>query len=245
MIIQARMGSTRLPGKVLKDIVGKPMLWHLINRLKLSKEINEIILAIPDTKENNVLEKFAKENKVKYFKGSEQDVLSRYFKAAKKFKCAIIVRITSDCPLIDPEIVDLVIKKHFDSGADFAANFLEGEKTKSIERTFPKGTEVEVFNFATLEKAYKQAKKQYQKEHVDPYIFEHPEIFKIATVKNTENISHFRWTVDERKDLELVREIYKKLYKKDKVFLMEDIVRLFKKYPELMETNKDVKHKEI
>lgn len=242
-IIQARMGSTRLPGKVLKDIEGKPMIWHLINRLKFSKEIDEIILTIPDTKENNVLEGFAKENKIKYFRGSEEDVLSRYFKAAEKFECSVITRITSDCPLIDPEIVDLVIKKHLDLGADFTANFIEGEKGRPIEKTFPKGLEVEVFNFSTLKKVHQEAKKQYQREHVDPYISEHPEIFKIAVIKNTENLSHFRWTVDEIKDLELVREIYKRLYKKGKLFFMKEIVELFKEYPELIEINKNVKQK--
>lgn len=237
-IIQARMGSTRLPGKVLKDIAGKPMIWHLINRLKFSKKIDEIILVIPDNRQNNILEKFAKENKVKYFRGSEEDVLSRYFKAAEEFKCDRVVRITSDCPLIDPKIVDLVVERHLKIGADFTANFLEGKKTKSLERTYPKGLELEIFNFAVLKEANELAKKQYQREHVDPYIFEHPEIFKTAVVKNSENLSYFRWAVDEIKDLELVRKIYKRLYKKDKIFLMEDVVNLFKEYPKLHEINK-------
>ena len=104
-IIQARMTSTRLPGKVLMDIERKPMLWHVINRLKFSKKLNDIILAIPDTRENDILEKFAKDNKVKYFKGSEEDVLLRYYESAKEFQVDVIVRITSDCPLIDPEVV--------------------------------------------------------------------------------------------------------------------------------------------
>ncbi|MBU2540202.1 glycosyltransferase family protein [Patescibacteria group bacterium] len=244
-IIQARMGSTRLPGKVLMDIMGKPMLWHLINRLKFSKRINEVILAIPDTKENDALEKFAEENKIKYFRGSEEDVLSRYFKAAQKFKCDLIVRMTSDCPLIDPKIADLVIEKHLNYGADFTANFLEGKRGETLERTFLHGTELEVFNFSTLENAYQQAKEPYQREHVDPYIFEHPEIFKIAAIKNTEDVSYMRCTVDEMKDLELVREIYKRLYKKGEIFFMEDVVNLLKTHPELMEINKEVKRKQI
>ena len=117
-IIQARMGSTRLPDKVLMDVGGHPMLWHMIERLKPAKNVDEIILAIPNTKENDILEQFAKENNLKYFRGSENDVLARYYETAKTFKVDVIVRITSDCPLIDPEIVDKVIEEHLQSKAD-------------------------------------------------------------------------------------------------------------------------------
>jgi spore coat polysaccharide biosynthesis protein SpsF len=244
-IIQARMTSTRLPGKVLMNIEGKPMLWHVIERIKHSKKTNDIILTIPNTKENDILEKFAKENKIKYFRGSEQDVLSRYYETAKKFKCDVVVRITSDCPLIDPKIIDLVIEKHLNSGADFTTNFLEGEKGITIKRSFPRGLEVEVFNFLTLKEAHQQAKKQYQREHIDPYIFEHPKNFHLASIKNMPDLSYMRWTVDEQKDLDFVREVYKKLYAKKKMFYIEDVVKLLKKYPELMEINKDVKQKAI
>jgi len=207
------MGSTRLPGKVLMEIEGRPMLWHVVDRLKHSKKLNDIILAIPDTEKNDVLEKFCKDNKIKCFRGSEEDVLSRYYEAAKNFKCDVVVRITSDCPLIDPEVVDQVIGKHLSSGADFTANFLEGKKCESIERTFPRGLETEVFNFSILEKVHQQAVEQHQREHVDPYVFENPDIFKISVVKNDKNLSRLHLTVDEEKDLELVRKIYKKLYK--------------------------------
>lgn len=244
-IIQARVTSTRLAGKVLMNIAGKPMLWHVIDRLKYSKELDDIILAIPDTEENNVLEEFAEKNKIKYFRGSEDDVLSRYYGAAKKFKCNVIVRITSDCPLIDPKIVDEVIKKHLAAKADFTANFIEGKKGISIKRTFPKGLETEVFNLSTLEETFRQAEKAYQREHVDPYIFEHPEIFRLVDIENKEDLSYMRWTVDEIEDLKFIREIYKRLYKKGKIFLMEDIVTLLKQCPELIEINKNVKQKEI
>lgn len=239
------MGATRLPGKVLMDIMGKSMLWHLINRLKFSKKLDEIILAIPDTKENNVLEEFAKNNKIKYFRGSENDVLSRYYEAAKKFECDVIVRITADCPLIDSIIIDKVIKKHLSSKADFTANFIEGKKGESIERTFPRGLDVEVMNFLTLEKAHQQAKNPYQREHTDPYIFEHPEKFHLASIKNKKDLSYMRWTVDEAVDLKFVREVYKRLYPKKKIFYMKDIVALLRKCPTLMEINKNIKQKSI
>ncbi len=244
-IIQARIGSTRLSGKVLKNIMGKPMLWYLLNQLKISKSIDKIILAIPDTKENDILERFAKKNKIKYFRGSEEDVLSRYFKAAQKFKCDVIARITSDNPLTDPKILDLIIEKHLNSGADFTANFLESKRGNPPEKTFPQGMEIEVFNSSTLENAYLKAKESYQREHVDPYVFEHPEIFKITAIKNVEDISYMRYAVDEAKDLKLVREICKRLYKKGTIFFMEDVVNLLKTHPELMEINKDVKPKQI
>ncbi len=236
-IIQARMGSTRLPGKVLMNIGEKPMVWHVVNRLTYAKKLNDIILAIPDSKENDKLEKFAQDNKIKYFRGSEENVLSRYYGAAKKFKCEVIVRITSDCPLIDPKIIDLVIEKFLNSGADYTSNVLK--------RTFPRGLDVEIFDFKTLEKAHKQAKKDFQKEHITPYIYQHPEIFRLFNIENNKNLSYMRWCVDEMKDLELVREIYNRLYKNNKIFLLKDIVNLFKKYPELLEINENVEQKKI
>jgi len=225
-IIQARMTSTRLPGKVLMNIEGKPMLWHVINRLRFSKKLNDITLAIPNTKKNDILEKFAKNNKVKYFRGSEKDVLSRYYQAAKKFKCDVIVRITSDCPLVDPKLVDLMIEKHLNSGADFTSN--------CIERTFPKGLDIEIFNFGVLEKTHKEAKGKFEKEHVVLYMEKHPEIFNIVQFKNRKDFSYLRWVVDNIKDLKFIREIYKRLYKEGKIFLMEDVITFLKKQSKLM-----------
>jgi len=238
-IIQARMTSTRLPGKVLMDIEGKPMLWHVVNRLKFSEKLDDIILAIPNTKKNNILEKFAKDNKVKYFRGSEEDVLSRYYKTAKKFKCDLIVRITSDCPLIDPQIVDLVIEKHLKLNADYTSN--------TLKRTFPRGLDVEVFNFKVLKKAQKEAKEDYQREHVTPYIYKNPEIFKIQNIKAERRLRYLeiRLTVDTKKDLRLIREIYKRLYKPKKIFYTEEIIDLLDKYPELIKINANVQQKAL
>jgi len=236
-IIQARMTSTRFAGKVLADIEGKSMLWHVIRRLKFAKKIDDIILAIPTRKESDILEKFSKENNIKYFRGSESDVLSRYYETAKKFGADIIIRITSDCPLIDPKIVDLVIKRHLNSSADYTANILE--------RSFPRGLDVEVFNFKTLERVYKEAKKKYQREHVTIYIHENSEKFCLVNVKNSRDFSNMRWTVDEKEDLEFVRGIYKKLYKKKEIFLMEDVINLLKRQPELIKINEKVEQKEI
>jgi len=238
-IIQARITSTRLPGKVLIDIEGKPMIWYVINRLKFCKKFDDIILAIPDTKANDVLEDFAKDNKVKYFRGSEKDVLSRYYEAAKKFKCDVIVRITSDCPLIDPQIIDWVIKKHLDSDVDYTSN--------TLKRTFPRGLDAEVFNFKVLERAYKKAKENYQREHVTPYIYEHPEIFKLQNIEAKGKLKRpeLRLTVDTKEDLQLAREIYKHLSNLPKIFHTKDIIDLFNKQPQLIKINAEVKQKDL
>lgn len=237
-IIQARTTSTRLPNKVLMDLTpGKSMLWHVVERLKPAKKIDEIILTIPNTKENDVLEKFAKDNKIKFFRGSENDVLSRYYETARAFKIDAIVRITSDCPFVDPEIVDKVVGEHLKSGADYTSNIQA--------RTFPKGMDVEALNFSILEKAHKEAKDSADREHVTLYIRKNPQIFKQADVKNDKDLFHFRWTVDEQADLDFVREIYKRLYPVKKIFLMQDILNVLEKEPKLLEINKEIKRKPL
>jgi spore coat polysaccharide biosynthesis protein SpsF len=236
-IIQARMTSIRLPGKVLTDIEDKPMVWHVINRLRGSRKLNDIILAIPDTKENDILEKFAKDNNVKYFRGSEKDVLSRYYQAAKKFKAKVIVRITADCPLIDPGVVDEIVKEHLASRADYTSNIQI--------RTYPKGIDVEVLNFQALEKAHDEAKDSTDREHVTLYIRRHPNIFKQTKMVNNKDLSSMRWTVDEKEDLDFVRKIYNKLYQEEKIFSMQEVLKLLKKEPRLSEINRKIKRKPI
>lgn len=234
-IVQARMTSTRLPGKVMKDILGKPMLGHLIERLKISKLINDIVIATP--KKNNPIIKLTHEYLVKSFMGSEYDVLDRYFQAAKLYQASVIVRITADCPLIDPQIVDRVIKYYLDSKRklDYVSN--------ALIRSYPRGLDTEVFSFNSLETAWRQARESYQREHVTPYIYENPKRFRLGNVKSKIDLSYMRWTVDEERDLQFVREIYKRLYKNGEIFLMDDIVALLKKEPELMAINKGVEQK--
>lgn len=238
-IIQARMISTRLPGKVLMKIEGKPMLWHVVNRLKFSEKFDDIILAIPDKKESDVLEEFARKNKIKYFRGSEENVLLRYYKTAKKFKIDAIVRITSDCPLIDPKIVDLIIEKHLNSDADYTSN--------TLERTFPRGLDVEVFNFKVLEKAQKEAKESYQREHVTPYICENINVFKFQNIEAKGKLRRpeLRLTVDTKEDLKLIREIYSCLYKPGKIFHTEEIIDLLNNHQELIKINEKVRQKKL
>lgn len=236
-IIQARMTSQRLPGKVMADICSKPMIWHIVDRLRHSKKIDEIILAIPDIKESDGLEEFAKSHKIKYFRGSENDVLSRYYGAAKKFACDVIIRITGDCPLIDPQIIDLIIEKHLGSKADYTSN--------CQQRTFPRGLDAEVFNFDVLKRVFESAKADDEKEHVTLYIEKHAKNFKLASVAGEKNLSHLRLTVDEKKDIDFVREIYENLYREDKIFLLDEILELLKKRPDLTAINENIRQKEL
>jgi len=239
IIIQARITSTRLPGKVLMDIEDKPMLWHILNRLKFSKKLNDIILAIPNTKENDILEEFANEIKVKYYRGSEEDVLLRYYETAKAFKVNVIIRITADCPLIDPKIVDLLIERHLNSKADYTSNVLK--------RTFPRGLDTEVFNFDVLEKAHREAKENHQREHVTPYIWSQPELFRLQNVEAERKLarSEFRLTVDTKEDLQLMQEIYKHLYKPERIFYTRDVIDLLDRYPKIAKINENIQQKSL
>jgi spore coat polysaccharide biosynthesis protein SpsF len=238
-IIQARMGSTRLPGKILKDIKGQPMLWHVIDRVNYSNLIDKIVIATTDNKEDDKIENFCKTNDINFYRGNQEDVLDRYYQTARIYQADLIIRITSDCPLIDPSIIDKIIEHYLNNKekVDYVSNILE--------RTYPRGMDVEVFSFRTLETAWQKAEQQYQREHVTPYICKNPDTFTMSHVKNEIDLSILRLTVDEEKDLELVRGIYKKLYNKNTVFYLEDIVKLFEEYPELKLINEEVKQKSI
>ena len=166
------MGSTRLPGKVLMELEGKPLLQRVVERVKRAKKIDEIIIATTKNKEDKKLTEFAEKLKVKSYAGSEDDVLDRYYQAAKKFGAENIVRITSDCPLIDPEIVDDIISYYLNNDFDYVSN--------TISPTYPDGLDTEVFSFKALERAWKEAKKGFEREHVTPYINRHPEIRKLV-----------------------------------------------------------------
>jgi spore coat polysaccharide biosynthesis protein SpsF len=231
-IIQARVGSTRLPRKVLKNIVGKPMLWHVIDRVKRATLVDEIVLAATRKEEDKPLLKLAKESGVNSYEGSENDVLDRYFQAATKFGADAIVRITADCPLIDPEVVDKVVKIFLDGGFDYISN--------TAKLSYPDGLDVEVFSCDTLESAWKDSRKLSEREHVTPYIRKHPKMFRIGGVEYERNLSHMQWSVDTDRDLKFVREVYKRLYKKGRIFFMRDVLKLLKKHPELTEINKGV-----
>ena len=241
-IIQARTASTRLPGKVLKELPynsGITCLEQVIRRVKKSKKLNDIIIATTKEKEDNEIIDIAKKEDIKYFRGSKENVLSRYYFAAKENNTDLIVRITSDCPCIDVDITDLTIDDHINKMADYTTN--------SLVRTYPHGLDVEVFNFNTLEKAYKNATKDYEKEHVTPYINRNPQKFKINIVKAPKELyaPDIRITLDTEEDYALLCAVYDYLYPKNKYFNAYDIVNLFIKKSWLKLINKKIMQKKI
>lgn len=240
-IVQARTGSTRLPNKIFKELCGKPILWHVVNRLSYSKQINQIIVATTNLMEDDKVEEFCKSNKIPFYRGSSDDVLSRYYEAAKKFNVDLIIRITSDCPVIDPQIIDKMLNEFMNiydkENIDYMSN--------TIIRTFPRGLDAEIFPFQVLEKTYIEAKQNYEREHVTPYIYQHPEIFKIINFPCEKDYSFHRWTVDTIEDFQLIKKIYEFLYPENEIFHFEDILKLFEDKPELININKEVKQKNL
>lgn len=229
VIVQARMGSTRLPGKTMMIICGKPMLVHLIERLKKSNLIETIVIATTDKAIDKPILSLAKKCQVEKFAGSEADVLDRYYRAAKKFKLDPVVRVTADCPLIDPELIDKVVGYYLKKKYDYV----------SMPKNYPEGLDVEVFSFRALEKAWQQASRPSEREHVTSYIWKNPRIFSLGRPKGNlkRNYSYLHLSVDEAKDLTLMRKVYKRLYRREKIFYLRNILNLFKREPHLSKIN--------
>ncbi len=229
VIIQVRMGSTRLPGKVLKKLNGITVLESLLNQLNYSKLLNDKIIATTSNLEDDVIVNFCKSKEIKCFRGSQDDVLDRYYNCAKKFSINTIIRITSDCPLMDPQVVDDVIDFYLKNSYDYVNNF--------YKRTYPYGNDVEIFSLKVLEKVWEKATKPSEREHVTPYIYNNPDEFSLGWIENKENLSEFHWTVDRKEDLIFVQKIFKKISKRP--ILMKDIIDVIKDDPSLLEINKN------
>jgi len=228
-IIQARMGSSRLPGKTLMKLdETKTTLDFVINQLSFSKLIDRIVIATTSLEKDDAIEEKASSLGIDCFRGSEMDVLDRYYKCAKKFQMKTIVRITADCPIIDPIIVDRVIEQFQNNDYDYVTN--------TIYRTYPIGTDTEIFSFKSLERCWNEAKQPSEREHVTPFMRNKNSDFKIKNVENDEDMSNLRWTLDFKEDLILIREIVSKI--KNRPILMSDILDLFTKEPELISINK-------
>lgn len=228
-IIQARMTSTRLPGKVMKKVLGRPLLSYLIERVRCSKCIKDIILATTFNPEDDLIAAFGGIKGINVFRGSEKNVLERFHEAATTFNADHIMRITADCPLIDPDILAMLIKYYFSEDLNYASN--------CVYPTLPDGLDAEIFNFETLDYAYKHALFPSELEHVTPYIRNHPEIFKTGNWKYHENLSQLRWTVDEPEDFEFVRQVIEALYPVNRNFRMNDALKLVQQLPDLAQIN--------
>lgn len=237
--IQARMGSTRLPGKVLKNVLGRPLLDFLVERLSQSKEIDDIIILTSNQATDDPIVSFCQEKGISFFRGSEEDVLDRYYQAALQRKPDGIVRITADCPLIDPEVVDRVIqvfKKSYPK-VDYISN--------SLERTFPRGLDVEVFSLHALQQAYQHGIRPEEREHVTVYLYRHPELFHLKNVIHEPFLGNHRWTVDTPEDFALVKLILENLYPSHPQFRLKDVLKLLSQHPQWMELNAHIEQKKL
>lgn len=230
-IVQARLSSTRLPGKVLLPLQGRSVLWHVLNRLKYSKKLKTIVLATSILPEDKELKNIADQLDVPTFFGSLDDVLSRYYHAAKEYKIDPIVRITADCPVIDPEIVDEVVE-----------GFLSGSyDTYSLSGAFPDGLDTQVFSFAALSIAFNEAKLPSEREHVGGSFFEeNKQRFKVGGLEKFRDKADCRWTIDEPEDYEFLKNIFAELYKEDSIFSYRDILDLLKSKPHLAQINSNI-----
>ena len=235
-IIQARMGSARLPGKVLMDLAGETVLSRVTGRVCRARLIDEILVATTDHVADDAIVDECRLRSVAFFRGSEDDVLDRYFKAAKSSNADVVVRITSDCPLIDPEITDITIRAFLEQGPDYASN--------ALVRTYPRGLDTEVITMGALERSWGLAAEPHQRAHVTPYIYEHAQEFKILSVTGDTDHSDHRWTLDTREDLEFIRAIYRRMRGKEN-FGWQEILTLLEHEPELMELNRSVVQKAL
>ena len=227
-IVQARIGSTRFPGKVMQLICNTPMIGLLLGRLARSKSIDKIILATGDRSENGPLETYINNLGYYCFRGSEDDVLNRYHRAAKHFSADVIVRITGDCPLTDSDLVDRVVEKFIESGVDYASN--------TMPPTYPDGLDVEVFSFAALDLANKQADQPRQREHVTPFMRESDNVSRV-NLANAEDLSSERWTVDEPEDLDVIQNIFR-AFSGRLDFSWQEVFELYKNEPDLFTGNR-------
>ena len=232
-IIQARCGSTRFPNKVFALIDGKPLLWHVVNRLKYATKIDDIIVATTVSEKDDKIEEWCKENNVYCFRGSEENVLNRYYSASEAFPSDYVVRITADDPFKEPKVIDAVITKLIEEGYDHVTN--------NLPPSFPEGLDCEAFKKSALDRSEKEAETAFEREHVTQYIYHHPEIFKIGNVSNGENLSYLRWTVDKDVDFEMVKAVYAHRNSANKgILLMDEILDILKANPEIEKINSEV-----
>jgi len=228
-IVQARMSSTRLPGKVLLPIMGKPMLARQLERVKNSIAIDELVVATSDCQSDDVIAALCANEDVACFRGSLTDVLDRFACCARIYEASHIVRLTGDCPLTDPELVDTLVQFYLEQRVDYASN--------CRPPTLPDGLDAEIFSMKALEVASREASDPFAREHVVPFILKQPERFVTANWEAEENLSYLRWTVDEREDFEFVKRVYEALYSDNPIFGFEDVLKFVRGQPELAALN--------
>ena len=235
-IIQARMNSDRLPGKVLKNICGKSMLSRVVQRVNCATSLDNVVVATSDTNVDDSIENECHKLGVLVFRGSENDVLDRFFQAALVYKAEVAVRITADCPLIEPAVIDKVVQAFLGSDVDYASN--------TLIRTYPRGLDVEVISLHALTIAWKNSIKPYHRAHVTPYVYENADLFKLLSVTNSSDWSKYRWTVDTHEDLQFVRRVYE-ILGGNSLFSWNDVLKLCERDQSLVELNCHVQQKPL
>ncbi len=233
-IIQARCGSTRFPNKVFADIDGKPLLWHVVNRLKHANMIEDIIIATTVNPKDDRIEEWCANGCIKCFRGSEEDVLNRYYCAAVAYPSDIVVRVTADDPFKEPKVIDRVIKKLIEEKLDLVTN--------NFPPSFPEGLDCEAFTFRVLELMEKMAHDSFEREHVTQYAYHNPDKFKIGNVVSDTNLSSFRWTIDNTEDYEMVKAVYANRKRPSEgILLMDEILNILRENPGIATINSQVK----
>jgi spore coat polysaccharide biosynthesis protein SpsF len=240
IITQARMTSTRLPGKIAIEVAGKTLLEHHLERIRRSRLQTMVVVATTTNETDDIIVEICDKTSTAVYRGSEHDVLSRYYFAASAFNADIVVRVTSDCPLIDPEIIDLTIRSFLSDGSqmDYVSNC-------RLRQTYPRGLDTEVFTFAALKEAHEEANQPFEREHVTPFIWQRPKRFNLANVDHVTDFSNHRWTVDTPEDLELIDNMVKVLYPTNRFFGMRDCIDLLDANPTWEAINKHVEQKKL
>jgi len=231
-ILQARVSSTRLPGKALMKILGRPMLSYEIERIRRCRRIDELLVATTHHAEDDAIASLCSALGVNCFRGAREDVLDRFYQAAKPVKPDHVVRLTGDCPLLDPDIIDQTIDYYLQGGFDYTSN--------ALDPTFPDGLDTEIFRYRILEEAWEEATLLSQREHVTPFFYQHKNRYRVGVYKNSRDLSKLRWTVDEAIDFEVIRKIYESLYPINPEFRTSDILKLLARQPDLGRLNQHI-----
>jgi len=239
-IVQARMTSTRLPGKVLKEILGRPMLWYELERLRKIPLLDDVVVATTVNPADDLVADFCASYGANVYRGDERDVLSRYYEAAKFFKAAAVVRLTADCPLVDPALSESVIRHYIDNapGLDYCA-----VDVKETPCPYPRGMDTEIFPASVLSEAYAEGKTSTEREHVTIFIYSRPERYRIWRASAESDLSRYRFTVDTPEDFDLVGKIIENLYPINPCFGLGDIIRLLEENPGLKRINESIRQK--
>ena len=233
-IIQARMSSTRLPGKVLKEINGRAMISLMVERVQKAKSVNKVILVTSTDPSDDAVEALCRSENILYYRGSLDDVMDRYYQAAVRSRAKTVVRLTGDCPLIDPKMIDNMMEVYKTGKYDYVAN------TTPPDWTVPEGMDVEIFSFKNLKKLWTETKKPSDREHVTFPFWNNPDLFSVYKYNLDRDLSKYRLTVDYPEDFEVINKVFNDLYSKKSVFSMDDIVDYLEKNPELYKMNQDI-----